>query len=428
MGFAGGVPVFIWDEDAMKKTTALSVAALSVALTMGVAGNGPVFGVAPAMAAQQVSVKVGPPLKEANSLLTQKNYKGALTKLQEAEGIPERKPYDNFMILQLKYNAYAGLNQWADAAKTIEAILASGQSPDNQKAIRLKQLIQAYDQQNNQAKVAEIAQRYLKEIGNDTQIQMTLAQTYTKQKNYKAAEQIVRDAMAGKGVPDKVMLETLRFVAHEQGNNKGELDALEKLILYYPAPEYWDALLITAEKGVRGNNKASLDIGRIKMRLGLLKTTEDFVNLTQDAIQQNFPDEAIAIMAAGTKAGVIGVGQQKDRHARLLGLAQKASAESAAGLPARDTAARAAANGDELVKLGQTYTSMGQHDKAIEAIQSGIKKGVTDKDDAQLRLGIAYFAAGKKAQASSAFNAIKTPNAYPTQIAHLWALYAANAK
>jgi tetratricopeptide (TPR) repeat protein len=288
--------------------------------------------------------------------------------------------------------------------------------------------MQAYGQMNNSAKVVEIANRYLKEVGNDTAIQMTLAQTYTQQRNYKAAEEIVRQAMSGKAVPDKVMLETLRFVEHEQGNSAAEQAALEKLILYYPSPEYWDGLLIAAEKNVRGNNKGSLDIARIKFRLGLLKTAEDFMNMTQDAIQQNFPDEAVAVMNAGTKAGVIGSGPQKDRHMRLLNMAQKNAADNAASLAARDSAARAAANGDELVKVGQTYWSMGQNDKAIEAIQSGMKKGVTDKDDAQLRLGMAYFSAGKKAQATAAFNAIKTPNSYPTQIAHLWALYTANAK
>jgi tetratricopeptide (TPR) repeat protein len=411
----------------MKKSTALTAAALSLVLATGVVGTGTFLGVAPAAAAEkQVSTKVGPPLKEAQSLIQQKNYKGALSKLSEAENVPGRKAYDNFMILQLKYAAYAGAHQWSDAAKTVDAILASGQSPADQKGTRLKQLMQAYGEMGNNAKVTETANRYLKEVGNDESIQMTLAQVYTQQKNYKAAEDIVRKAMAGKSVPSKTQLETLRYVYHAQGSLAAEQTALEQLIRYYPSDDYWSALLIAAEKNVRNNKEGSLDIGRIRFRLGLLKTADDFMGLTQDAIQQNYPDEGVAIMNAGMKAGVIGTGPQKDRHMRLLAMAQKNEAESAAGLAARDAAARKAPNGDDLVTVGLTYWSMGEADKAVEAIQAGIKKGVTDKDEAQLRLGMAYFAAGKRSQAVTTWNAIKTPKAYATQIAHLWSLYAAN--
>jgi Tfp pilus assembly protein PilF len=66
---------------------------------------------------------------------------------------------------------------------------------------------------------------------------------------------------------------------------------------------------------------------------------------------------------------------------------------------------------------------MGKFPDAIKTIQAGIAKGVTDPDNAQIRLGMAYLGAGQKDAAVKAFNAAKN-NPNQAMIAHLWALYA----
>jgi hypothetical protein len=51
---------------------------------------------------------------------------------------------------------------------------------------------------------------------------------------------------------------------------------------------------------------------------------------------------------------------------------------------------------------------------------------VDDKDNAQIRLGMAYIGAGQKADAVKAFDAVKVSagNEKTAMIAHLWSLYA----
>ena len=54
--------------------------------------------------------------------------------------------------------------------------------------------------------------------------------------------------------------------------------------------------------------------------------------------------------------------------------------------------AEKATQGQADVALGQAYLSYGMYDEAIDALQRGIKKGgVTDVDEAQISLGIAYL-------------------------------------
>ena len=61
-------------------------------------------------------------------------------------------------------------------------------------------------------------------------------------------------------------------------------------------------------------------------------------------------------------------------------------------------------------------------------IQQGIQKGPTDKDEAQVQLGLAYLAAGQKPAAINAFDAVSKQNANDAMIAHLWAIYARNSR
>ena len=60
------------------------------------------------------------------------------------------------------------------------------------------------------------------------------------------------------------------------------------------------------------------------------------------------------------------------------------------------------------------------YDEAIGALQRGIKKGgVTDVDEAQISLGIAYLKKGQKDHARQAFQAVKDESKW-NDLAELW--------
>ena len=76
-----------------------------------------------------------------------------------------------------------------------------------------------------------------------------------------------------------------------------------------------------------------------------------------------------------------------------------------------------------MVALGENMIGEGKAKDAIGVIQSGMKKPLKDANNAQLRLGQAYLAAGQKAEAKAAFAKVKTPEK-DAMIAHLWTLAA----
>jgi len=79
------------------------------------------------------------------------------------------------------------------------------------------------------------------------------------------------------------------------------------------------------------------------------------------------------------------------------------------------------------VKFGEAYWSMGDNAKAIELINAGIAKGVDNKDDAALRLGIAHISAGRRAEGLAAFKSI-TAGTESEKIANLWKVYSSQKK
>jgi hypothetical protein len=114
------------------------------------------------------------------------------------------------------------------------------------------------------------------------------------------------------------------------------------------------------------------------------------MEVAQLALQAGLPVEAKAIVDKGFATGALGTGEQAARHQRLKDLVLKSEAESAAGLEKNAAEAATFKDGNELVKIGTVYASMGQHDKAVQLIEQGIAKGGLKRpDEAKLRLALA---------------------------------------
>jgi hypothetical protein len=215
------------------------------------------------------------------------------------------------------------------------------------------------------------------------------------------------------------LLQMLMRCAYDIGDDESMRSALEKLVSSTGKPEYWKQLLKASERAKGLSDHQTLDIYRLKLLSGTLEGKDDYTLLAQLAIQLGFPGEGQAVIQKGMAANLL----TDDRSKRLLTMAQTQAGQDSAALAKNMQAAQAAKNGDALVKLGEDLWGQGKFQDALKAIQAGIAKGVTDTNNAQTRLGMAYLGAGQKDAALRAFNAVKD-NANQQMIAHLWALYA----
>ena len=106
---------------------ARSTLVATLALSAAVVGA---TGFATAVAADKkdenkVSKDLAKPLKAAQDALQAKKYPDALAKLKEAEGNPKKTPYDEHVINVLAGSAYARTNDFPDAEKAGEPLVAA---------------------------------------------------------------------------------------------------------------------------------------------------------------------------------------------------------------------------------------------------------------------------------------------------------------
>ena len=160
--------------------------------------------------------------------------------------------------------------------------------------------------------------------------------------------------------------------------------------MHYPKKDYWNAHLASLQRKPGFADRLGLDVMRLKLANGLITKTDDFMEMAQLALQAGFPVEAKSIVDKGYAVGALGTGDQAERHKRLKDLVLKQQADSTAGIAQAASEAATQKEGNDLVKVGTVYASMGQTDKAVELIEKGIAKGNLKRpDDAKLRLALA---------------------------------------
>ncbi len=374
--------------------TARNLRAALTAILLGTAavGGAALVMAAPAQAAT-VSAKVGPLLKEAQAMISAKNYNGAKAKLNEAESVAST-PDDRSII-----NSFKNL------------IAVSSADPNTPQGAKAK-FAQDYNAGRYKDVIADA--EYLRKQGVfDAQSQLIVGQAY-----YKAGD-FAGCVRYSKTLSGDTALELMARCAYETGDDVTQRQALESLVSRSGKPEHWKLLLKISDRTSGLSDHNSLDINRIRLLTGNITTKDEYTLLAQLALQLGNAAEAQGIVEKGIAAKVL----NDDRSTRLLNLAKTQAAANAANLQKNLAAARSQPQGDALLKVGEQMIGEGKAKEAIGVIQEGLKKPLKDPANGQIRLGHAYLAAGQKADALAAFAKVKAP-AKDAMVAHLWTLVA----
>ena len=374
--------------------TARNLRAALTAILLGTAavGGAALVLAAPAQAAT-VSAKVGPLLKEAQTLISAKNYAGARSKLNEAEAAAST-PDDHTII-----NSFKNL------------IAVSSADPNTPQGAKAK-FAQDYNAGRYKDVIAD-AEYLRKQNVFDAQSQLIVGQAYYKSGDYAGCVRYSKSLSGG----GDTALELQARCAYEIGDDATQHAALESLVSRGGKAEHWKLLLKLSDRTSGLNDHNSLDINRIRLITGNIQTKDEYTLLAQLALQLGNAAEAQSVVEKGQAAKVL----NDDRSVRLLNLAKTQAAANAANLQKNLAAARTQPQGDALIKVGEDMIGQGKAKDAIAVIQEGLKKPLKDAANGQIRLGQAYLAAGQKSDAVAAFNKVREP-AKDAMVAHLWSL------
>lgn len=374
--------------------------------------------------AQGIRPEVAKPLQQASDLLKGGKAREALAKAREADAIGGKNPAEQLMIDRMKGAAAQRVGDNPTAIAAFESVY--GRVSGSEQAQIAESIAFAYSQLKNNAKASEWVGKARAAGGNSASLNQLAAYLQGSSGDY---SQIFKDAQAqvhgaeqaGRRPAEDDLLR-LADAARRLNNNGVYSSALEKLVLYYAKKDYWNAHLASIQRKPGFADRLALDVGRLKLANGLVTKTDDYMELAQLALQAGFPTEAKTIVDKGYASGALGNGDQGARHQRLKDLVLKSQAESAAAIVQQATEAATQKEGNDLIKVGTVYGSMGQPEKAVELIEKGIAKGGLKRpEDAKLRLALAMAQSPKtKSKGLQALRSISGSDGTP-EVARLYA-------
>ncbi|HYY61445.1 MAG TPA: hypothetical protein VE756_08660, partial [Burkholderiales bacterium] len=146
---------------------------------------------APLISAQEkppaVRPEVGKPLQAAIDALKAKRGKEALTRAREAQEVPNKTPYETYLVTRVLGQAASAAGEHATAAAALEGAASSAAAPQADRAQLLAAAAGQYYAIKEYAKAAAAATRYFQYGGTDKAIRTIYVQSLYLGGNYGAA-------------------------------------------------------------------------------------------------------------------------------------------------------------------------------------------------------------------------------------------------
>ena len=375
----------------------------------------------------QLSASAGPDLIKAQKANTDKKYDEAIAILDKVKANPKKSEYDEYVMNEFYFQAYAGLKRYQDAEAPLEATLASKYlSPENRK-IRLYQGAVLNYQLKNYAKALDFGKQAIDAGDTRGEVKNLVVQADYLNGNYKETDQAARslvdeEVKAGE-TPTQELLEIGLSAGSKLNDEPMQVHWLELLVTYHPTAEYWEDLRDTVYH-YKLTDRQTLQLYRLSADLGLLKKGSEYEEMAQLASDGGFPGETVAVLNKAFAANAFTDPTQLSHSQKLLESAKKKAAADEAGLPALEAESAKAPTGDGLIGAGVGYFSYGNYAKAVADISAGLAKGTSkDTSDARLILGISQLRTGDKDGAIKSFQSVMGDAVYQ-RLAALWILRA----
>jgi tetratricopeptide (TPR) repeat protein len=368
--------------------------------------------------------EVGTPINDALKLVEAKNWDGAMAKVQMADAVKDKTPYEDFMVA--KYIAYIAVNREPQdipaATSAVNRQIASGGAPEAEKPNMYSMGMLLNYAAMDYAKVIQSAEQ-LKALNQpfNEQQNVVLVQSYYSTNDFANAAKTARAAAdARTAAGEKPGADLLGLLLNSQAKMKDDAGyrvTLDQLATVSAQPEVWgqvmDFALDSVSKGpMDGQEHRLLNVFRLAMLVGTMRA-EDYPAMATIDLTNQLPNEAKEVLTKGNRA----TGDLMNQTTAMLAKDQEA-------LPGLAAEAGKQTNGEIDVKLGESYMTYNRHDEAAAALRKGIEKGgLKDLPDAQTTLGIALYKAGKKEEALAEFRKAENANSPSGIVAHTWVLF-----
>ena len=382
----------------------------------------------PGAGAQTVRPEIGKPIQAAIELLKSKKGKEALAKVRDAQAVGDRTSYENYVVERVLGQAAAAAGDPAAAARAFENVATSPATPAGERLQFLAAAASQYYLMKNYARTAELAARYFRDGGTEKSMRTIYVQAlYLGNDFASAAKELTKDVEAEEQNGRKPTEEQLQLLANSCSQIKDAAcygKAMEMLVAHYPKRDYWLSVIYSIATRPGFSERLALDVARIKIETGTMRSADEFLDAAQLALQDGFPVEAVRIIDKGYASGVLGTGPEAARHKRLKDMAARNLAEDKKALARGDESQSVAGkDGRAIFNDGFNYVLLGKPEQGLALMEKGIRepKAFRRLEHAKLQLGYAYHLAGQNQKAIQILKTVQGTDG-AAALARLWAI------
>jgi tetratricopeptide (TPR) repeat protein len=330
---------------------------------------------------------------------------------------------DRYYIGVLEMKAGIAAKDNAMIASGIEAIIASNQAPPEEHSLNYLNLGKSYNNLKQLDKAVPALERAMQLNPADTEATILLAEVQAARGQTAPAVSLLRQAIAAKKAagqkPDEAWHKRALTLAYK-ANSPMTTDVARAWVQDYPSAANWRDAIRIYRNMAKPAEPVLMDLLRLSRVTGALDGDIDYNAYVYIAAEQRNAREGKLLLDEAAAAGRIDLNKPvfKDIQSGLKGRP----------MPTEDILAKAAetqlagTDGPALVVTANRFYGIGNYARAAELFRAALTKPGVDKDQVNLQLGIALAAAGDKAGAKGAFDAVAGTRA---EVAKYWLTYLA---
>ncbi len=364
--------------------------------------------------------EVATPARAAIEALKASRFAEALNLVAEAEKVPNRTPYENFVLDQVRGGAAAGAGDTATAVKSYEAVLATNRLAPAEALAIVEGLVGTANRAKDWERVVTWGRRYLDTGGTNAQVRRMLVNALYQRNDFAGAAKEVgilidADEKAGQK-PGEDVLRLLASAQLKLNDEAGYSATLERLLRWHPKPPYWRDRLSRLQREAGFEEAYMLDSYRLLAAAGAMQEAQDYGIAADLALRATLPTESKKYLDAASAAGKLTPEAET--------LKPRAARESAADEKELLAATTLPASGNALVATGIAHAVAGRAERGISLVEQGLAKGnVSRPDAARLRLGWLLAGAGRTEPARAVFRELQGKPGGLGGLARLWLIH-----
>ena len=366
-------------------------------------------GIKPSKGAMKAIVE----LQKAVNANDQANIPAKLAAAQAVASTPE----DKYLVAQFQLKIAAAKNDLAGVSSAVDTIAASGKIEPEKVGALYRGLGGSFYNSKQYDQAAAAFTRAVAANPNDIESLKLIGEARLAQGNKAEAATAFQKVIgmrkaAGQKAEEDLYKRSVQLAYEAKSGNATQI--AREWVAAYPSADSWHNAIAIYRNLNQPDVEGTLSLLRLMRATKSMTGPGDYALYAAAAADQRNYNEAQVVIDEGIAAKI--VDPASARFKDIIGPLKTKPIATAADLA---TASKQAQTGAALLGIGDRYYALGDYAKAVDAYKQALAKGF-DPEVGNLHIGMALAAAGDKAGATQAFNAVKGSRA---GIAQYWLLY-----